>query len=140
MLAGVCLVAAGCASFPAAGWNNSDRMTSAQEASQGAYRVEFTNLFGRASYYDGQIDGPITVQTALERSGATKKYRNMEVAVLRVTEDTQRPLRMVVDYLPGKKMVRPEQDYAILNGDRITVSPSSNNLLDKLNQGGPTGM
>lgn len=98
----------------------------------GAYRVEMSNMFGSPAIYDGVIDGPITVQTALEQSGAIGKYRNMDVSILRIVEETGRPLKMVVDYMPSKKMVRPEQDYAIMPGDRIIVQPQQNGMLERL--------
>lgn len=124
----------GCASFPGIpGLRGLDRSIGDNSTpSMGAYRVELANMFGSPAIYDGVIDGPITVQTALEQSGAIGKYRNMDVSILRIVEETGRPLKMVVDYLPNKKMVRPEQDYAILPGDRIIVQPQQNGMLERL--------
>jgi len=122
----------GCSSFP--GWNRVfDRsLDQATTNSQGAYRVEMGNMFGSPTIYDGSIDGMITVQTALERSGAVNRYRHMEISVLRIVEETGRPIKMVVDYQPSKKSVRPEQDYAILPGDRIVIQPQQNGMLERL--------
>ncbi len=102
------------------------------EKSAGKYVVELRAMMQKPVVYEGELDGPVTVQTALDRSGATKKFRNMEITILRVVAETGRGLKMPVKYSPAKKMVTPEQDYAILPNDRIVVEPSANNTLAKM--------
>ncbi len=74
----------------------------------------------------------MTIQTALERSGAIKKYRNMEVELYRKVEGAYQPLKMLAIYDAGKKMVRPETDYGLLAGDSILVKTKSDNPLNKV--------
>jgi hypothetical protein len=100
--------------------------------SRGAFLVEMSGGFSKASMYKGDLDGPITVQTALERSGAIEKFRSMEVSLFRVVEETGHPLRLSVPYSPRKKSVLPEHDYALHPNDRIIVASKTNNALDKL--------
>ncbi len=100
--------------------------------SVGKYRVEMSGGFGGGSVYDGTLDGPHTVQTALERSGAIKKYRNMNVTIWRVIEETGQPLKMATRYEPRKKAITPDQDYALMPGDRIVVEMASNSFIDKM--------
>jgi hypothetical protein len=95
------------------------------------YVVEMANMMGQSTTYEGQLEENMTVQTALVRSGATRRYRNMEIAILRTVEGTGYPLRMVVRYSPAQRMVVPEEDYALLPGDRIYIKPGTG-LFDQL--------
>ena len=96
------------------------------------YRVEMGGGFYKSNTYTGTIDGPITVQTALERAGAIDKFRNMEIMILRIVSENGRGLKMPIRYTPRKKSVSPEQDYAILPGDRIIIKPMTHTPLDKV--------
>lgn len=100
--------------------------------SRGLYQVEMSGGFSKGSVFQGQIDGPITVQTALERSGATEKYRSMDIMVYRVVKESGQGLKLPVEFDRQKKSVAPEHDYAIHPNDRIIVRSSSTNPLDKL--------
>ena len=101
-------------------------------SSAGTYQVEFSGGFAKSSVYQGTLDEPHTVQTALERSGAIKKFRDMDITVLRIVEETGRGLKMPIRYDAGKKSVSPEQDYALFPNDRILVESVSNSMLDKM--------
>ena len=100
--------------------------------SAGVYRVEIGGgNFQKGSVYTGSLAKPVTVQEALVLSGAIEKYRNMEITVLRVVEESGRGLKMKIDFKPKSKSVPPEQDYAIHPKDRILVKPLTGNALDK---------
>lgn len=103
--------------------------TSPKVAQKQMYRVELEGSFGKSKQYVGTIDGPTTVQTALEQSGAIKKFRTMEVAVFRKIEGQYQPLKMVADYSPSTRTVEPATDYALQHGDHIQVSAKSDNGL-----------
>ena len=100
--------------------------------STGRYRVEMSGNFSKSGIFEGDIDGEITVQDALERSGATKKFRNMDIMVYRVVKENGRGLKMPVTYKGRTKSVLPEQDYAIHPNDRIVIEARSNNAIDKI--------
>ena len=121
LLLAILAFSTGCASFAnfGAGRERKDSGNSGQH-----YQVEMSNMVGMPTVYEGQLEKDMTVQGALERSGAIRRYRKMDVSVLRVVEGSGQPLKMVVQYNPGKKMVSPEQDYALLPGDRVIVQPS----------------
>lgn len=87
------------------------------------YSVAMKKDFGKPTVYTGNFDKPITVQQALEDSGAIKQFRSMEVNLIRKLPKSGKPLTMPVDYQARKKRVRPEQDYALHDGDRILVQP-----------------
>ena len=127
--AALVLASTGCSALPlgaAAG-----KIGETAPAAAGQYQVKM-ETFGGAKMYKGNIDGPITIQTALERSGAIKKYRNMEIELFRKVEGAYQPLQMPALYNAGKKMVRPETDYGILAGDSILVKAKSQNPLGRV--------
>ena len=98
----------------------------------GTFIVEMRGVMSKPKVYEGMLDGPVTVQAVLEEFGATKKYKNMEITVLRIVEETGRGLKLPVKYNVRKKSVSPEQDYAILPKDRIVIEPSSGSTLAKM--------
>ncbi len=100
------------------------------------YTVEFSDGFGGNKVYTGKIDSSNpTVQMALEQSGAWRRYRAMDIDLIRKVAGKYQPLRMPVDSQPSKRAVKYEQDYALHAGDRILVSPKNNNPLAKLLDG-----
>lgn len=132
LLGMILILNSGCSSFSGLNRIFDRSLDQPASESQGSYQVEMGNMFGGPTIYEGQIDGPITVQTALQKSGAIHRYRKMDISVLRIVEETGRPIKMVVDYQASKKSVRPEQDYAILPGDRIIIQPQQNGMLERL--------
>lgn len=114
----------GCASFANFGLNDQyDDEPGSDPAKK--YTVEMGNMMSRPTIYEGKFEENMTVQTALEKSGAIRRYRNMDVAIERTVEETGQPLRMVVQFWPAKRSVAPEQDYALIPGDRIVVEQAS---------------
>jgi hypothetical protein len=99
------------------------------------YQVEMANMVGQPVIFEGNIENNMTVQAALEKSGAIRRYRNMDISILRIVEGTGQPLVLKVSYQPAKKMVSAEQDYALLPGDRVLIEPATG-LLDRLTSGG----
>ncbi len=97
--------------------------------SQAQYLVDMQMSIGGGKKYRGTINEGTTVQSALTASGATKKFRKMDVVVMRKVEGIYKPLKMTCDYNSAQKAVRPETDYALQHGDRIVISPKSDNQL-----------
>lgn len=100
--------------------------------SAGSFFVEMRPAFGKPVVYEGQLDGPLTVQNALDRSGAIKKFRGMNIGLYRVVKENGRNLKLPVVYNFRSKSVAPEQDYALHPGDRILIDPKSNSPLDQV--------
>ncbi|MFK7767073.1 MAG: hypothetical protein AB8B55_07605 [Mariniblastus sp.] len=105
--------------------------TEQSSPSAGKYQVEISSGFSKPQVFQGELTGPITVQDALEASGAIEKNRGMDVVVMRVVQDSGRGLRMPVDYEYRTKTVSQEQNYALHPNDRILVTARSSNPLDK---------
>lgn len=128
-IAAATLISTGCSTLPLA--STAGNIEAAATADAGQYQVKM-KTFGGSKMYRGTIDGPITIQTALERSGAIKKYRTMEIELFRNVEGRLQPLKMPAIYDAAKKMVRPETDYGLLAGDSILVKPQTQNPLGKV--------
>ena len=136
VLIGVVLASSGCSTLPLT-QNQALPATAAasqtqKQAPQGVYEVQLSGGFSKPTTSRGVIDGPITVQTVLERSGAIDKFRNMEITILRVVKDSGRGLKLKVDFNGSKDAVPPEQDYAIHPNDRILVESKSGGAIDRL--------
>ena len=125
------MLSTGCSALPFASSAGAIEEVAPAGAGIGQYQVRMETFSG-AKTYKGTIDGPITIQTALERSGSLKKYRNMEVELYRKVEGTFQPLKMVAVYDAGRKQVRPETDYGLRTGDSILVKTKSENPLHKV--------
>lgn len=126
----VATVSTGCSALPVSSATN--QIVDVAPADVQQYQVKMESAFGGSKVYKGTIDGPITIQTALERSGAIKKYRNMDIDLFREVEGSYKPLKMSALYDAGDRMVRPETDYGLRAGDSILVSPKSENSLGKM--------
>lgn len=98
----------------------------------GQYQVRLESNFGKSPTFKGDIDQALTIQDALQRSGALKKYRNMEIDLFRKVEGSYQPLKMAAIYDAGKKRVRPETNYGLRAGDSIRVKSKSENSLGKM--------
>ena len=61
----------------------------------------------------------LLAQTALQKSGAIKKFRRMNVSLVRARPDGRGPHKMEVKYESESQRVRPDSDYALLPGDKL---------------------
>lgn len=100
----------------------------------GTYAVEMHPTFGGPKRYEGQLAAGATVSDALAKSGAVKKFRGMDVEILRKVEKDGRTrgLRMPVKYDTRLRGPSPEQDYALLDGDRLVVKPNDGGSIVRL--------
>jgi len=125
----VCVVFAGCQSFDFGSANTSETAaTVAQPNVIGQYQMQLIPGFGKPTVEKVDITGPMTVQDALEASGAIRKFRGMKITLSRIIKDKGTLLKLPVEYQVRSKTVRTEQNYEVLPGDTITVSPKKNSL------------
>lgn len=126
------LLSSGCASVPGFRDRPVDPETKYTSNSD-MYAVDIHPAFGKATRWEGPILKGMTVQSALEASGALGKIRHAEVELFRPVPENGTVLKLPAELQPNKRMVKYEQDYAILPGDRIVVRPSqSSNPLDQV--------
>ena len=125
------LLTSGCATInPFAG-----RDVPVAEDSAGQYQVAMESGIGITKTFTGEIEGDVLVSEALEKSGATRKYRSMDIEVLRIVKSENgmpQPLRMQVTYAGPRKGVAPQQDYALHDGDRILVKKGSSGGISQM--------
>lgn len=95
------------------------------------YVIEIRPEKGKAKSVEKQLTDPIHVQTALEQSGALKKWKRSEIVIYR-------PLpsggwhKMNLEHDKENNRVPPEYDYAVLPGDRIIVTEDPRNMMDDM--------
>lgn len=85
------------------------------------YAVDIDTGFGKPVHWEGPVTDGLTVHGALEASGTFRRIRVPEVEVIRVVPESGQLLRLKSQMQPGKRVVKYEQDYAILPGDRLIV-------------------
>jgi hypothetical protein len=98
-------------------------------ASDGSYYVELHPAIGKPTIFKGELNGPVTVQQALEESGATKKFRGMRVGLFRIVKENGRPLKLPIEYTYRTSQVEQHQNYALLPEDRIVVAAKTSNIM-----------
>ncbi len=80
------------------------------------------------------LTGGATVQTALDQSKATRKFRRMEIYVLRKPPSRgNRPSqvqKMNVEFNRKRRRVDAEYDYALYPNDRVVVQEDMTTIID----------
>jgi hypothetical protein len=95
--------------------------------------VEVRPEKGKPQAVEKSLSEPTYVQTALEQTGALKKFK-------RATIEVHRPLpsggwhKMNLEVDNDTHRVPPEYDYAVLPGDRIVVTEDTTTALDDVMQ------
>src|SRR5262249_13408342 len=91
------------------------------------YVVEIRPEKGKPQAIEKPLTEPIHVQTAMDQTGALKKYNRSLISIYR-----QLPSgglhKMDLEFDRENKRVAPEYDYAILPGDRIVVTEDPRNV------------
>ncbi len=126
LLAAAVLFSSGCQSMTSFG--NKSIPTEPLAKSAGQYQVVMMPTMGKPQTFTGNVTPSLTVQTALEESGALKKFRSMKIDIYRLVDDSGKTLKMACELQPGKRIVKFEQDYQILPGDRIVVTAESSGI------------
>ena len=130
-----CVVFTGCQSFDfAAAQPEASAVSQPVEGGKviGQYQMQLIPSRGKPSVEKINITGPVTVQDALEASGATKKFGNMKITLSRIVKDKSELLKLPVEYQIRSKSIRPEQNYGVLPGDTITVSPKQSDTIERM--------
>jgi hypothetical protein len=85
------------------------------------------------------LQDPMFVQQALQASGVTKRFRGMNIQLIRVVGDDRQ--KMDSKYDRGKGSVEPAYDYALRPGDHLIVTEDNTTSLDMMfrSLAGPLG-
>jgi hypothetical protein len=114
-------------------WVQGDEPPAAQNQPAGpTYTVEirrpgYSTQFSRIPH-----QGATHLQDALEKSGAAKKLKRMELYVLRTPPQGGPRQRLAAEYDAGKKRVAWESDYAIYPGDHVVVIEDTSSEFDAM--------
>lgn len=76
------------------------------------------------------LDDGSTVQQLLEKAKLVRKFRRMDIEVLRTTGDQR--AKMTVKYDHTQAQVKPEYDYALHPGDHVIVQEITKTTLDDM--------
>ena len=118
-----CLLETGCSTLDTAS-NSAPPITGETEnvAINGMYAVNvFPAFSGEPTSFKAKIRGNMTVQNALEESGAIKSARNAEIKLHRIVQGTGRIVKMPVEMQTNGSSVSFQHDYALHSGDRLVV-------------------
>lgn len=126
------VTASGCATF-SPGWNDSALETaSTAPQPQGMYKVELRPHRGERERVEIPFSGVPYVQQALKESGAIKRFRRMEVEIVRTAQGTPQKMRSSYDHV--HKQVPIEWDYALYPNDLIIVTEDPSTMFDDMVQ------
>jgi hypothetical protein len=101
------------------------------EAANEKYYVELYPSFWKPSRFEAPLTPGLTIQNALKDSGALRKFRGMDITLIRMVPEKGEPLMLQIDFSVAKNCVEVSQDYALHPNDRIVVKPSSASAIDK---------
>jgi len=115
-----CIIQSGCSTLDTA--SRSAPIGANPADASGMYAVNvFPSFGGKEVSFKGQIRGNMTVQNALEESGAVKTARSSEIQLYRVVKGSGRTLKLPVELQSNGRTVKFEHDYALHPGDRLVV-------------------
>lgn len=92
------------------------------------FQVIQVSPVGTKQVYTGTITDQLTIQGALEQANAIKQFSNVEVDLFRRVPESGQTLKLACEFQPGKKIIKYEQDYQILPGDRLVVTAEGNSF------------
>jgi hypothetical protein len=86
---------------------------------------------GQPERLERALTEPTTVQQLLVQSGALKKYRRIEVELLRPLQNGGSH-KIPCEYDLATKQINPENDYALMPGDRVVVKEDPSTIIDDM--------
>ncbi|MEZ6092690.1 MAG: hypothetical protein R3C03_00415 [Pirellulaceae bacterium] len=126
LFAAATVISTGCSTMMPFAQN--DIPTTEQSVGGGQFEIITVSNMGTKNGYKGVVRENLTVQAALEEAGAIKPFSEVSVDLMRVVPESGRTLKMACEFQPGKKILKYEQDYQILPGDRIIVTPTPSGI------------
>ena len=76
------------------------------------------------------LEGSPRIQEVLEQAGLVKKFRRMDIVVMRTTGDQRQKLESKYDH--GEGWVNPLYDYQLYPGDHLVVTEDTSNVFDDM--------
>jgi len=119
----------GCTAFNSSAGKQANIADAVASESQGAFLVEVHPLVGPPKIFRGELTELASIQNAVS-SSAAKRYRNMEIELIRRAPDSGKLIKMTSEYDPARRDVTPETDYTLHDGDRIIIKQRTNAVID----------
>ena len=128
-----CTVLTGCRSFDFEASSTVETAAPVNKADViGQYQVQLLPSHAKPTVEKIDITTPVTVQDALEASGAIGKFGSMKITLRRIIKEKGTMLKLPVDYEVRSKTVPDGQNYNLLPGDTLIVSPKESKTLEKV--------
>ena len=102
------------------------------ESFEGQKYILIVKKDGRTARKEMEWKEGMTLQDVLKQSGLRSKFRDMDLAIKRPTEDPRKTIPFSSKYDKGKKMVEPVYNYAVHPNDFVIVSDASKGVIDEL--------
>ncbi|MDP1564335.1 MAG: hypothetical protein Q8M16_23395 [Pirellulaceae bacterium] len=96
------------------------------------YTVEQSSNWSNPTTTREPFSGPVPLQKILEKSGATRRYGNLDITVVRVSKNTGQLVQMKAKYDPKRRAIEPNYDYDILANDHVIIKPSNSSPIDDM--------
>ena len=119
----------GCSTLNSPAGKQADLADTVASESKGSYLVEVHPLVGPPKIFRGELTELASIQNAVS-SSAAKRYRNMDIELIRKAPDSGKLIRMTSEYDPAVRDVTPESDYTLHDRDRIIIKQRTNAVLD----------
>ncbi|MBL8888488.1 MAG: hypothetical protein JNL67_00820 [Planctomycetaceae bacterium] len=97
-----------------------------------SYSVELHSNWSNPSTSKKSFSGPVPLQKVVDDSGAARRYRNLDISVVRVSKDTGQIVRMKAKYDPQRRQIEPQCDYDVLANDHVIIKPDNSSPLDDM--------
>lgn len=79
----------------------------------------------------GTLTGPTTIQQAMQKANAFKKYRRLTAEIQRALPNGSTHV-LPCEFDLATRRINPQFDYAILPGDKIVVSEDTSTMIDDM--------
>lgn len=112
--------------------NRSSQPMQQTQPNQGVVTVELHPTRGKITRGEIPMTDMMTVQDALQKSGATKKFRNLNFEVVRFNKEKGKQVKMGGSYLPEKRTAAAHYNYALRPGDRVNVTEDTSSATDSV--------
>lgn len=87
---------------------------------------------GQPQRLERSLTEPTTVQQMLVQSGGIKKYRRIEVEVIRQRPSGGGHFTIPCEYDRATRQIDPANDYALMPGDRVVIKEDTSTVFDDI--------
>ena len=103
----------------------------AEVAEQATVKVTLKSTSGKTKQSMLPLSAGMSVQSVVEKTGAARKFTDMEIKVYRVTPLSKgQPVPLQAEYDPAKNCVPILNDMALHPGDLVLIEENDNSQLD----------